>query len=134
MFIIRKLKLDSLSPSERELAIGDTLFPLVAVLEDEYPGRITGILMECCEVDVLKFIADPRLLKLKVNEVRSIIAKYNGNNNSLSSHGIRESTNAIHSMAPTPGSSWASHEFDDPPQRTSDAVIMGDHNNDQQES
>ena len=78
--------------------------------------------MECREAEVLKFIADPRLLKSKVNEVRSIIAKYNGNNNSLSSHGIGEGTNAIHSMAPTPGSSWASHEFDDPSQRTLDAI------------
>ena len=73
-----------------------------------------GILMECGESDVLQFIADPKLLKAKVKEVRGIIARY--------------------SMASSPDSSWASHEFDDPSLRTSNNMLMGDRNNDQQES
>ena len=108
----KRLKLDTLPPEEKDCAIGDALFPLIANL-DEFPQRIAGMIMEYSEVELLNLLADPKLLKTKVLEARGIINRHSFSNSITS---------------------WGGHDPDDPTQRESGEVNMGDRTNDQKKS
>ena len=108
----KRLKLDTLPPEEKDCAIGDALFPLIANL-DEFPQRIAGMIMEYSEVELLNLLADPKLLKTKVLEARGIINRHSFSNSITS---------------------WGGHDPDDPTQRESGEVNMGDRTNDQKRS
>lgn len=55
--------------------LGEQLYPLVERLEPEYSGKVTGMLLEMDQTEVLHLIESPDALKDKVAEAMDVLRK-----------------------------------------------------------
>lgn len=53
--------------------LGEQLFPLVERLELEHAGKVTGMLLEMDQTEVLHLIESPDALKKKVGEAMDVL-------------------------------------------------------------
>lgn len=53
--------------------LGEQLFPLVERLERDYAGKVTGMLLEMDQTEVLHLIESPDALKKKVGEAMEVL-------------------------------------------------------------
>lgn len=60
--------LAALEPDQQKRLLGETLFPLVAVLNSQVPGKITGMLLEMDNAELLHLMEDKEALQRKVEE------------------------------------------------------------------
>eukprot|EP00262_Sarcandra_glabra_P021881 TRINITY_DN9428_c4_g1_i1.p1 TRINITY_DN9428_c4_g1~~TRINITY_DN9428_c4_g1_i1.p1 ORF type:complete len:651 (-),score=142.15 TRINITY_DN9428_c4_g1_i1:244-2196(-) len=65
--------LASASPEHQRLMLGEQLYPLVERLEQEYAGKVTGMLLEMDQTEVLHLIESPDALKKKVGEAMDVL-------------------------------------------------------------
>ncbi|OVA17016.1 RNA recognition motif domain [Macleaya cordata] len=65
--------LASASPENQRLMLGEQLFPLVERLEHELAGKVTGMLLEMDQTEVLHLIESPDALKKKVSEALKVL-------------------------------------------------------------
>ncbi|KAF8081762.1 hypothetical protein N665_0868s0016 [Sinapis alba] len=65
--------LQNRTPNEQRTMIGETLFPLVELLEPFFTAKITGMLLELDRILIFKLIESPEALKEKVNEAIDVI-------------------------------------------------------------
>ncbi|KAK6938232.1 RNA recognition motif domain [Dillenia turbinata] len=65
--------LASANPDDQQLMLGEQLFPLVQRLEPEYTGKVTGMLLEMDQREVLHLIESPDALKKKVAEAMDVL-------------------------------------------------------------
>ncbi|PIA25461.1 hypothetical protein AQUCO_11400019v1 [Aquilegia coerulea] len=65
--------LASASPEQQRQMLGEQLFPLVEQLEHELAGKITGMLLEMDQTEVLHLIESPDALKKKVDEALHVL-------------------------------------------------------------
>ncbi|XP_068647434.1 polyadenylate-binding protein 2-like [Aristolochia californica] len=65
--------LASASPEHQRLMLGEQLFPLVERLEQDYAGKVTGMLLEMDQTEVLHLIESPDALKKKVAEAMEVL-------------------------------------------------------------
>ncbi|KAJ4848048.1 hypothetical protein Tsubulata_044383 [Turnera subulata] len=72
--------LASANPEERTKMLGDQLYPLVQRLEPEHVGKVTGMLLEMDQTEVLHLIESPDALKRKVAEALQILGEANASN------------------------------------------------------
>ena len=68
--------LATLSPSERKQMIGERLFPLVSEHQPLLAGKITGMLLEIDNSELLSLLESPDLLKAKVDEAVEVLQKH----------------------------------------------------------
>ncbi|TYI77352.1 hypothetical protein E1A91_D06G136500v1 [Gossypium mustelinum] len=65
--------LASASPRERNKMLGEQLYPLVQGFEPEHAGKVTGMLLEMDQTEVLHLIESPDALKEKVAEAMAVL-------------------------------------------------------------
>ncbi|CAM8981695.1 unnamed protein product [Rhodiola kirilowii] len=63
------------SPDQQKLMLGENLYPLVRELEPEAAGKVTGMLLEMDQGEVLHLIDSPEALKSKVDEAMDVLRK-----------------------------------------------------------
>jgi hypothetical protein len=71
----KRLRLDSLDSYSRDLAIEDTLFPLVYAIEPDRAPDITSTLMLKGEDEVLSLIVNIPTLRLVITQIKTILSK-----------------------------------------------------------
>ena len=59
--------------------LGEQLFPLVNRLEPDYAAKVTGMLLEMDQTEVLHLIESPDALKDKVAEAMEVLCKASSN-------------------------------------------------------
>ncbi|KAL6216614.1 hypothetical protein ACLB2K_009835 [Fragaria x ananassa] len=65
----------NLAPEERRNMLGERLFPLVDMLETDKAPKVTGMLLELDNPEVLHLLESPEALKAKVAEAMDVLAK-----------------------------------------------------------
>ncbi|KAH9331910.1 hypothetical protein KI387_004018, partial [Taxus chinensis] len=65
--------LASASPDQQRAMLGEQLFPLVDQLEHDHAGKVTGMLLEMDQTEVLHLIESPDALKAKVQEAMDVL-------------------------------------------------------------
>ncbi|XP_077253146.1 polyadenylate-binding protein 3-like [Tasmannia lanceolata] len=65
--------LASASPEHQRLMLGEQLFPLVERIERDHAGKVTGMLLEMDQTEVLHLIESPDALKKKVAEAMEVL-------------------------------------------------------------
>ena len=53
--------------------LGEQLFPLVDQLEHDHAGKVTGMLLEMDQTEVLHLIESPDALKAKIQEATDVL-------------------------------------------------------------
>ena len=53
--------------------LGEQLYPLVDALEHDFAGKVTGMLLEMDQTEVLHLIESPEALKAKVAEAMEVL-------------------------------------------------------------
>lgn len=65
--------LASISPEEREQMIGERLYPLIQAIQPSLAGKITGMLLELDNSELLYLLEDARALSQKVDEAIQVL-------------------------------------------------------------
>ncbi|XP_047955782.1 polyadenylate-binding protein 3 [Salvia hispanica] len=65
--------LASASPENQRMMLGEQLYPLVERLERNHAGKVTGMLLEMDQTEVLHLIESPDALKKKVVEAMNVL-------------------------------------------------------------
>ncbi|XP_043694320.1 polyadenylate-binding protein 3-like isoform X2 [Telopea speciosissima] len=65
--------LASATPEQQRMMLGEQLFPLVERLEPDVAGKVTGMLLEMDQTEVLHLIESPDALKKKVAEAMDVL-------------------------------------------------------------
>lgn len=68
------------SQSQRKNMIGEKLFPLVGKLQPQYAAKITGMLLEIDNNELLLLLENPEALQAKVSEAMDVLQKANFGN------------------------------------------------------
>ncbi|BBN18032.1 polyadenylate-binding protein [Marchantia polymorpha subsp. ruderalis] len=65
--------LASAPPEQQRAMLGEQLYPLVDALEHDHAGKVTGMLLEMDQTEVLHLIESPEALKAKVAEAMEVL-------------------------------------------------------------
>ncbi|KAM7479540.1 hypothetical protein LguiA_027753 [Lonicera macranthoides] len=60
-------------PAEQRTMLGENLYPLVEQLEPEVAAKVTGMLLEMDQTEVLHLLESPEALKAKVAEAMEVL-------------------------------------------------------------
>ncbi|OIT04185.1 PREDICTED: polyadenylate-binding protein 2-like [Nicotiana attenuata] len=60
-------------PEQQRTMLGESLYPLVDQLEHEHAAKVTGMLLEMDQTEVLHLLESPEALKAKVNEAMDVL-------------------------------------------------------------
>ncbi|XP_047309347.1 polyadenylate-binding protein 2-like [Impatiens glandulifera] len=63
------------TPEQQRMMLGENLFPLVHKLENENAAKVTGMLLEMDQTEVLHLLESPEALKAKVSEALDVLRK-----------------------------------------------------------
>lgn len=58
--------------------LGHQLYPLVESLERDHAGKVTGMLLEMDQTEVLHLLESPQALKQKVSEAMKVLSQSSG--------------------------------------------------------
>ncbi|KAK9291035.1 hypothetical protein L1049_009219 [Liquidambar formosana] len=64
--------LASATPVQQRTMLGESLYPLVDLLEHEMAAKVTGMLLEMDMIEVLRLLESPEALKVKVGEAMNV--------------------------------------------------------------
>ncbi|KAL7125278.1 hypothetical protein ABFS83_14G107000 [Erythranthe nasuta] len=67
------------SPTEQRTMLGENLYPLVEQLEPETAAKVTGMLLEMDQTEVLHLLESPEALKAKVAEAMEVLRNVSQN-------------------------------------------------------
>merc|ERR1712087_447039 len=65
--------LNRAAPAERKRLIGERLFPKIQVVEPRLAGKITGMLLEMDNTELLVLLSENRALMNKINEALAVL-------------------------------------------------------------
>lgn len=68
--------LSNLPPEEQKRVLGEQLFPMVSNLYENEAGKITGMLLELDNADVLELIENPSALQERVEEAMNVLREH----------------------------------------------------------
>jgi len=63
--------------------IGERIFPLVQPIEPRLAGKITGMLLEMDNTELLHLVDSPEALKQKINEALQVLKTYKSGGGSV---------------------------------------------------
>jgi len=67
--------LTSAMPQEQKQMLGERLYPLISrICKDSDVGKITGMMLEMDNAELLMMLQDEELLQAKVNEAASVLS------------------------------------------------------------
>ena len=66
-------QLANASPDEQRMLLGETLYPMIEAMEPQNAAKITGMLLEMDQSEVLHLIESPESLSSKVAEAISVL-------------------------------------------------------------
>merc|ERR1712176_969446 len=69
--------LNSVNPSQRKQMIGERIFPLIQSREPKLAGKITGMLLEMDNMELLHLLEDETALMAKINEALVVLNSHN---------------------------------------------------------
>ncbi|KAJ0614314.1 hypothetical protein HanIR_Chr02g0061051 [Helianthus annuus] len=75
------------SPDQQRTMLGENLYPLVDQLEHEHAAKVTGMLLEMDQTEVLHLLESPDALKAKVAEAMEVLRNVQQQANSPSAQG-----------------------------------------------
>lgn len=61
------------TPDQRRMMLGESLYPFVEQLEHDYAAKVTGMLLEMDQTEVLHLLESPEALKAKVAEAMVVL-------------------------------------------------------------
>lgn len=61
------------NPEQQRTMLGESLYPLVAQLEHDHAAKVTGMLLEMDQTEVLHLLESPEALKAKVSEAMDVL-------------------------------------------------------------
>jgi len=64
------------SPAEQKQMLGEALYPQIAEKQPEKAGKITGMLLECDNSELLYLVEDPVALSAKIQEALTVLEEY----------------------------------------------------------
>jgi len=64
-------------PEQQKQMLGERLFPLVQRLQPELAGKITGMLLEMDNSELLLLLESPEALSAKVDEAIQVLKQHN---------------------------------------------------------
>merc|ERR1719412_2843814 len=64
-------------PTQQKQMIGEKIFPLVQAVEPRLAGKITGMLLEMDNTELLHLIESQEALMSKINEALTVLKQYN---------------------------------------------------------
>ncbi|KAM7250704.1 hypothetical protein ACFE04_022587 [Oxalis oulophora] len=63
------------SPREQRILLGEHLYPLVEALEPETAAKVTGMLLELNQTEVLQLLESPDALRARVNDAMDVLRR-----------------------------------------------------------
>ncbi|KMZ68991.1 putative Polyadenylate-binding protein [Zostera marina] len=60
-------------PAQQRMMLGETLYPLVGQIEQDMASKVTGMLLEMDQTEVLHLLESPEALKAKVSEAMEVL-------------------------------------------------------------
>lgn len=64
------------SPRQQKVMLGERLYPLVAALQPDRAAKITGMLLEMDNAEILLLIENPSALQTKVDEAVTVLGEH----------------------------------------------------------
>ncbi|RRT49770.1 hypothetical protein B296_00036989 [Ensete ventricosum] len=61
------------TPEQQRMMLGENLYPLVEQLEHDHAAKVTGMLLEMDQTEVLHLLESPDALKAKVGEAMEVL-------------------------------------------------------------
>lgn len=66
------------NPQEQKQMLGEAIYPLIFATQPELAGKITGMLLEMDNSELLHLVENPSALKAKVDEALAVLAQWSG--------------------------------------------------------
>ena len=63
-------------PEQQRLMLGESLYPLVDQLEHDHAAKVTGMLLEMDQTEVLHLLESPDALRAKVGEAMEVLRSH----------------------------------------------------------
>jgi len=76
-------ELANADPEQQKQMIGERIFPLVQPIEPRLAGKITGMLLEMDNTELLHLVDSPEALKHKINEALQVLKTYKSGGGSI---------------------------------------------------
>jgi len=76
-------ELANADPEQQKQMIGERIFPLVQPIEPRLAGKITGMLLEMDNTELLHLVDSPEALKHKINEALQVLKTYKSGGGSV---------------------------------------------------
>jgi len=76
-------ELANADPEQQKQMIGERIFPLVQPIEPRLAGKITGMLLEMDNTELLHLVDSPEALKQKINEALQVLKTYKSGGGSV---------------------------------------------------
>ena len=68
-----KLAAETRTPEQQKQLLGERLFPLISAVEPQLAGKITGMLLEMDNGELLNLLESPEALNAKIMEAISVL-------------------------------------------------------------
>ncbi|CAA0819608.1 Polyadenylate-binding protein 2 [Striga hermonthica] len=78
------------TPEQQRTMLGENLYPLVDQLEHEHAAKVTGMLLEMDQTEVLHLLESPEALKAKVAEAMDVLRNVNSPADQLASLSLND--------------------------------------------
>nr|BAD94406.1 putative poly(A) binding protein [Arabidopsis thaliana] len=65
------------TPAQQRTLLGESLYPLVDQIESEHAAKVTGMLLEMDQTEVLHLLESPEALNAKVSEALDVLRNVN---------------------------------------------------------
>merc|ERR1719192_1376865 len=79
--VLDPTELATADPESQKQMIGEKIFPLIQPIEPRLAGKITGMLLEMDNTELLHLIDSQEALMSKINEALTVLKQYNDSAN-----------------------------------------------------